>query len=92
MEGFISRKWQGSGKAMKECIVSDKITYLWGTERVCQVDHLTSADQVTPDWLKVTFSGEAETYLLGIMSSLPKVELSTGDSIWGLLFVSLTNV
>ena len=33
----------------EECIISGNLTFLWETDRVCQVDYLTTTDQVNPD-------------------------------------------
>ena len=51
-----------------------------------QADYLTHADPVIPDWFKITFLGEAENAIrLGTKFLFADMELSTSDSIWGLL-------
>lgn len=45
---------EGAGQgcyASKEQIACGKVTFLQGPAGVCEADHLTSADQVIPDWL-----------------------------------------
>ena len=50
MEHFHSQKEAGQGSySSKECIVSGKVTFLWGKAVVSQADYLISADQVIPD-------------------------------------------
>lgn len=60
---------------------------LWGWQMSYQVDYITSADQVILEWLiKITFLGEAETAVrISIKSCFSDLELSTSDSILGLL-------
>ena len=46
MEAFYRLKESGQGSYSKrDLIVSSKVTFLWGTARVCPVKYLTSADQ-----------------------------------------------
>ena len=55
MEAFYRQKESGQGSYSKrDLIVSGKVTFLWSTASVCQLDYLTSADQETPD-LKVIY-------------------------------------
>lgn len=42
----------------------DYLVFLWGTERVCQADSLTNADQEIQDWpVKIIFLGEVGAQL-----------------------------
>ena len=72
----------------EECIISGNLTFLWETDRVCQVDYLTTTDQVNPDWLvKGYISGRGWTVIrLDIRSWFGDVSLSH-DSIWDLLLL-----
>ena len=59
-----------------EWIVSGKVTFLWGTAGVYEVDYFTTADQTIADRLEITFLGEDETAIrLGIKSQFGDVGL-----------------
>ena len=59
-----------------EWIVSGKVTFLWGTAGVYEVDYLNTADQTIADRLEITFLGEDETAIrLGIKSQFGDVGL-----------------
>ena len=59
-----------------EWIVSGKVTFLWGTAGVYEVDYFTTVDQTIADRLEITFLGEDETAIrLGIKSQFGDVGL-----------------
>lgn len=85
LQGALQNGRQRSEKEVssKEWIVSGEVTFLWGKAGVCQADYLTSADQVTSDWLKVTFLRESETTIrLDVKSWFGDMALAQGTPFW----------
>lgn len=88
----IGRRGWEKEVTSKEWIVSGKVIFLWWMAGVCQLDYLTSADQVSPDWLvKITFLAEAETTVrLGIKSQFCDVGLAEVTPFGAYFFFFLT--
>ena len=83
MKGFYRKKGAGMKKLHWDKKQVDDLNFPLRMAEVYKADHWTNTNQAIPDWLiKDSISGRAET--MG-KSWFGDVELSTSDSIWGLL-------
>lgn len=62
MKAFVGRREQkqGSYTGQKSRLVIAKLPSFGGVAWVRQAEDLTSADQVNPEWFKISFLGELE--------------------------------